>query len=131
MQGQANHFFRYAPEKIPYGIKRYQDEARRLYSVIDDHLKKTGSDYLVGDKPTIADFAIYGWFRSAAWAGVDLTGFDKVVAWGERLDTRPSVVKGVTVPPGGRDIKALLADSKLAEEEAKKAQAWIMSNQSK
>ena len=24
MQGQANHFFRYAPEKIPYGIERYQ-----------------------------------------------------------------------------------------------------------
>ena len=25
MQGQANHFFRYAPEKIPYGINRYQN----------------------------------------------------------------------------------------------------------
>ena len=31
MQGQANHFFRYAPTKIEYGIKRYQDESARLY----------------------------------------------------------------------------------------------------
>jgi glutathione S-transferase len=28
MQGQANHFFRYAPEKIEYAIKRYQTEVR-------------------------------------------------------------------------------------------------------
>jgi glutathione S-transferase len=34
MQGQANHFFRYAPEKIPYGIKRYQDETARLYRLV-------------------------------------------------------------------------------------------------
>ncbi|KAG4415395.1 hypothetical protein IFR04_011491, partial [Cadophora malorum] len=26
MQGQANHFFRYAPEKIEYAINRYQTE---------------------------------------------------------------------------------------------------------
>ena len=31
MQGQANHFYRYAPTKIEYGIKRYQDETARLY----------------------------------------------------------------------------------------------------
>ncbi|GAB7353126.1 hypothetical protein MBLNU459_g3664t1 [Dothideomycetes sp. NU459] len=24
MQGQSNHFFRYAPEQIQYGIDRYQ-----------------------------------------------------------------------------------------------------------
>jgi glutathione S-transferase len=35
MQGQANHFFRYAPEKIAYGIKRYQDESARLYRSVD------------------------------------------------------------------------------------------------
>jgi hypothetical protein len=34
----ANHFFRYAPEKIPYGIKRYLDETKRLYSVLEDRL---------------------------------------------------------------------------------------------
>ena len=34
MQGQANHFVRYAPEKIEYGINRYRNETRRLYEVM-------------------------------------------------------------------------------------------------
>lgn len=55
MQGQANHFFRYAPEKIPYGIKRYQDETRRLYSVYEAHLAQGDKKWLVGGKYTIAD----------------------------------------------------------------------------
>lgn len=46
MQGQANHFYRYAPEKIPYAVERYQNETRRLYSVLEERLK--GRDYLVG-----------------------------------------------------------------------------------
>src|ERR1700760_4690831 len=29
MLGQLNHFDRYAPEKLPYAIKRYTDEAHR------------------------------------------------------------------------------------------------------
>lgn len=57
VQGQANHFTRYAPEQIEYGINRYQNETRRLYSVLDKHLSDAGSEYLVGDKCTIADIA--------------------------------------------------------------------------
>jgi glutathione S-transferase len=53
MQGQANHFFRYAPEQIEYGINRYQNETRRLYGVLDKHLSDTGNKFLVGDKLTI------------------------------------------------------------------------------
>lgn len=33
MMGQAHHFLKYAPEKIPYGIKRYVEESKRLISV--------------------------------------------------------------------------------------------------
>lgn len=40
MQGQANHFYRYAPEKIEYGIKRYETETKRLYQVLEDRLKE-------------------------------------------------------------------------------------------
>lgn len=38
MQGQLNHFGKYAPEKIPYAIKRYTDETKRLYSVLEGRL---------------------------------------------------------------------------------------------
>lgn len=64
MQGQANHFKRYAPEKIQYGIDRYTNESRRLYRTMDEHLAKSTSGYLVGDKVTIADISCWGWIAS-------------------------------------------------------------------
>ena len=51
----------YAPEKIQYGIDRYQNETRRLYRVLDTQLSKSTSGYLVGDKCTIADLSCWGW----------------------------------------------------------------------
>jgi glutathione S-transferase len=62
MQGQANHFSRYAPERIEYGVNRYVNETRRLYGVLNTHLEKSTSSYLVGDKCTIADIAHWGTF---------------------------------------------------------------------
>ncbi|RMY00740.1 hypothetical protein D0868_08851 [Hortaea werneckii] len=63
MQGQANHFTRYAPEQIPYGVNRYQNETRRLYGVLDKHLADSKAEYLVGNKCSIADIAHWGWVR--------------------------------------------------------------------
>ena len=40
MLGQAHHFRVYAPEKIPYAIDRYTNEANRLYGVIDKRLAR-------------------------------------------------------------------------------------------
>ncbi len=48
MLGQANHFHAYAPEKIPYAIDRYTNEARRLLGVLDRRLIEE-SKYLGGD----------------------------------------------------------------------------------
>ena len=39
MMGQANVFFRYFPEKIQPAIDRYQNESRRLFEVLNTHLK--------------------------------------------------------------------------------------------
>lgn len=65
MQGQANHFYRYAPEKIQYGIDRYQTETKRLYKVLEDRLQtQEGKDqglWVVGGKYTIADLCIFSW----------------------------------------------------------------------
>lgn len=46
---------RYAPEHIPYGIKRYIDETKRLYSVLEVGLNEGKGDWLVGDKFSIVD----------------------------------------------------------------------------
>ena len=59
MAGQNHHFGVYAPEKIPYAIKRYVNETNRLYGVIDRRL--ADRSFLVGDAYTIADMATYPW----------------------------------------------------------------------
>ena len=40
MLGQNHHFRLYAPEKLPYAIDRYTNEARRLYGLIDRQLAR-------------------------------------------------------------------------------------------
>ncbi len=39
MMGQANGFYRYAPEKIPFAIERSQREGQRLFEVLNTRLK--------------------------------------------------------------------------------------------
>jgi len=72
MQGQAGHFARYAPEKIPYAIKRYQDETRRLYSVLDTRL--TGRDWLAGPGKgtySIVDINAWPWVKGHPYVGIE------------------------------------------------------------
>ena len=45
MQGQANHFYRLAKERIPYPTQRYVGETERLYGVLDKQLE--GKEWLV------------------------------------------------------------------------------------
>ena len=108
MQGQANHFYRYAPEKIQYGINRYQTETMRLYQVLEDRLEEqskgssaaseSGGPWIVGDKMTIADLACFSWINWSEWAGVDVTRFTRLKDWLDRINARPAVQKGVNVP---------------------------------
>lgn len=128
MQGQANHFYRYAPEKIQYGIDRYQNETRRLYGVLDKHLADAGTDWIVGNKVTIADISHYGWIAASLWAGVDLKEFKNLLAWQERMSKRPAVAKGMEVP-NKSTLLEILKDPKATEEYAKKSSAWIIQGQ--
>ncbi|MCJ1366586.1 hypothetical protein MMC16_005715 [Acarospora aff. strigata] len=128
MQGQANHFYRYAPEKIEYGIKRYQNETRRLYSVLEKHLVDAKSEYLVGDKCTIADIAHWGWIEAGPWAGVELDEFPTLKAWADRMLVRPGVEKGRHVPDPHR-MRELMKDKEAVERQAKEAAKWIQQGQ--
>ncbi len=94
MFGQANHFRAYAPEKIPYAIDRYTNEAKRLYGVMDRRLKD--HDYIAGDY-SIADMAIFPWMRYGDRRGVDVSEFPNVVRWFDAINARPAVVRGLDV----------------------------------
>ena len=122
MQGQANHFVRYAKDHVEYAATRYQDEVKRLYAVLDKHLKDTGSDYLVGSKCTIADIAHWGWVTLSRWAKVELADFPTLKAWEERMLARPAVEKGRHVPD--KHHREILQDPKLMEEFEKRGKAF-------
>jgi glutathione S-transferase len=96
MMGQANVFYRYAPEKIPYAIDRYQREVRRLLGVLDARL--ADHEYLAGDY-SIADIANWSWVSGYAWSGVTLDGLNHVQRWLDLVGARPAVQRGRAVPP--------------------------------
>lgn len=95
MQGQAHVFYRYAPEKVPYAIERYQKETRRLYEVYDSQL--ANKEYLVGDY-SIADIAAFPWVRRHEWAGVPVEDLPNLVRWLAAIEARPAVQQGVDIP---------------------------------
>ncbi|WP_224244406.1 glutathione S-transferase family protein [Hyalangium gracile] len=95
MQGQANVFYRYFPEKIPAAIQRYQNETRRLYTVLDTRLQQ--SEYLAGDF-SIADIATWAWVRGYSWAGVSVEGLPQLQRWLAAIEQRPASQRGLKVP---------------------------------
>jgi GST-like protein len=94
MAGQAHHFLRYAPERIPYAVERYVGESRRLYGVMERRLKDR--DYLA-DEYSIADMAAFGWARSHAHHDVSFETLPRVADWYERILARPAVQRGLAV----------------------------------
>jgi GST-like protein len=96
MFGQVHHFLRAAPEKVPYAIERYTKETRRLYGVLDGHLKSAA--YLAGEY-SIADIATYPWVARHEWHQVELKDFPNVKRWYDAIGARPAVAKGMAVPP--------------------------------
>ncbi|RYZ40989.1 MAG: glutathione S-transferase [Myxococcaceae bacterium] len=95
MQGQANVFFRYFPEKLQPAIDRYQNETRRLYTVLERQLKD--HEYLAGDY-SIADIANWAWVRIHDWAGVSVEGLPGVLRWLAAIEARPAAKRGLEVP---------------------------------
>jgi len=95
MLGQAHHFRLYAPEKLPYAIDRYTNEAKRLYGVMDRRLAKSKS--MAGPTYTIADIAIFPWLRSWKNQGIDWNDYPHLKGWFDEIAARPAVQRGVEV----------------------------------
>lgn len=95
MFGQLNHFKRFAPEKIPYAIARYEKETLRLYGVLDKQL--ANHEFLCGDY-SIADIATYPWVATYEFQGLTLDEHPNLKRWVETLQQRPAVQRGMAVP---------------------------------
>ncbi|WLF80316.1 hypothetical protein PVL30_004092 [Lodderomyces elongisporus] len=101
IQGQANHFAVFAKEKVPYGINRYITDTKRIYGVYEDILsrnKANDSKYLVGDRYTVADFALFTWTGALKLLEIDINQWPLLTKWYTQLAKVPGVEKGNSVP---------------------------------
>jgi len=94
--GQKAWFSNYHSEKLPSAELRYANEIRRVLGVIEFHLVKQNTEYLVGNKVTYADLAWVTWNSLLGWLVPDLDvkkDFPKFAEWNEKLLARPAVAK--------------------------------------
>ena len=120
MMGQANVFFRYWEDNIQPVIDRYQNETKRLLTVLDTRLQD--NEYLAGDY-SIADIANWAWARSHRWSGVDIDDLPHLQRWIAQLAERPACQAGIKVP---YDVAALSReDGKGAEEFSRNVRTFV------
>jgi GST-like protein len=110
MGGGFGHFYRVAPVKIEYAINRYAMEVKRIFDVADQRLAE--APFFAGDDYSIADIAIFGWFRyfhsADAYQGgtkfLDIASYRNVDRWVRQLDARVGVRRGRIVNLNGEGM---------------------------
>lgn len=94
--GQVHHFIGLENEEDKrYGLKRFMNETRRLYGVMD---KRLANNVFFASDISIADFAILGWVWRHPRHQIDLNDFPNVKRWYELMMARPGVQRGFAVP---------------------------------
>ena len=94
--GQAHHFRRAAKEQVPYAIRRFTEETRRLWGVLDSRLKD--HQWVAAGEYTIADMALFPWCLRYEWQGVALEDFPNARRWFDAIMARPAVKRGLELP---------------------------------
>ena len=97
--GQCVHFKHYAPEPLPYAVNRYDFEAWRHWTLIEERLAR--QPWMLGEHYTLVDMALWGWARAVPFAlGAD--------AWA-RLPNVKRLLDAVNARPAAQRADALKA----------------------
>jgi GST-like protein len=75
-----------------YGLKRFMEETRRLYGVLD---RRLAANEFVAGALSVADFAILGWAWRHERHKVSFADFPNVGRWYDALMARPGVRRGM------------------------------------
>ena len=101
MLGQVHHFVKFNPGVSEYAERRFSEEARRLYDVLDERLEDRR---FLADEYSIADIATWPWISRFEWQKMDLDQYPNVKRWYLEIAERPAVQKGYQVPQAGLSI---------------------------
>ena len=83
----VKQFFGLGPANAPL-VEEAERYVRQYGKVLDDHLR--GRTFLVGDRPTVADFAVGASLPYAERARIPLEGFHEIGRWKARLEALPA-----------------------------------------
>ena len=113
--GECGHFRRLRDREgdQSYAVRRFTDEANRLYGVMNNRLYDR--PYMAGDTYTIADMICYPWAVNWKAQGQDIEEFKHFKRWLEEIGARPAVQRGMAV---GSDLSMDLSQMTAAEQEA-------------
>jgi GST-like protein len=92
MLGQHHQFHHYNPGKSKFGEDRYFNIAKRLYKDLDERLSQ--SNFLAGEKYSIADIATFPWIARHNWHDIGLKKFKNLCRWYEEISQRTAAIKG-------------------------------------
>jgi len=102
MFGQMAYFHDYAEPKMPAALDRYENEARRLYRVLERRLGE--AEYLAGNY-SIADIAVWPWIQPARQEQ-RFEDYPNLSRWYEAIAARPAVknreCRSARLAKGGR-----------------------------
>jgi GST-like protein len=93
--GQAHHFLKFNKGKSEYAEKRFGDEAKRIYGVLD---KRLGEAEYLAEEYSIADIATWPWISRYEWQGIDFAQYPNLKRWYLAIAARPAVQRGYDVP---------------------------------
>jgi GST-like protein len=92
MFGQAIHF-RSGPHGSDYARSRYRTEMLRLVDVVEARLAE--SRFLAGGDYSIADMAVFPWFRTLAKFFTEAAAGPGIARWREEIAARPATGRAV------------------------------------
>ena len=102
MIGQHHQFHHYNPGKSKFGEQRYFKIAKTLYSDLDERLAK--SNFLAGEKYSIADIATWPWMARYEWHDIGLNNYKNLKRWYLQIAEREAVIKGYNFMQKGQII---------------------------
>ncbi len=93
--GECGHFRRLggAQGDQSYAVRRFTDEANRLYGVLNNQLYK--HRYVAGEEYSIADMICYPWTQGWKIQGQDIEEFTYFKRWFEEMGAREAVKRGM------------------------------------
>jgi GST-like protein len=89
--GNTKHFMYHAPEEVPYAVKRFNNEAKRIFTIIENQLAE--NDFIAGEY-SIADIAMFPWVREFDRYTINETHIPNICEWLKRVTDREAVNKG-------------------------------------